>query len=146
MNQGEVNEAPTLVDALRALGVRGVLVDMAKAGQIIELRCEMPYCYCPHGRSYFAKKTTHPPPRWALSPDHYPTLKSDGGHLDPWNVRLSHILCNNLDFGWRTRIRTMLQKRMALEQIAEKLNQKRVPRPHGYTRWTVAVVRKAFVS
>ena len=43
----------TLADRLRALGTRGVLVQMAQRGQIIELRCEMPKCYCHKGRGYF---------------------------------------------------------------------------------------------
>jgi DNA-binding transcriptional MerR regulator len=47
---------------------------------------------------------------------------------------------------WRTRIRALLQKGMGLAQIAEKLNEKRVPRPHGYAKWTAAIVREAFVS
>ena len=44
----------TLVERLREeLGVRGVLVQMAKRRQIIELRCEMPNCYCHKGRAHF---------------------------------------------------------------------------------------------
>jgi hypothetical protein len=145
MSSSDSAKTLKLVDDLRARGMRGVLVQMAMAGQILELRCEMPYCYCPHGRRHFVRKAT-PPPRWAPSADHYPTLKSDGGHLDPWNVRLSHVLCNNVSYGWRMRIRALLKKGMDLAQIAEKLNQKRVPRPHGYTKWTAAIVREVFVS
>jgi len=127
------------------LGVGGVLLQMAKRGQIIELRCEMPKCYCHKGRSHFDPKS-HPPGPWELSPDHYPTLKSDGGHLDPWNVRLSHVLCNREDYGWRMRIRRMLEKGMSLEEIAEKLNDKGLRTPHGNGKWSAANVRKAFVS
>src|SRR6266511_4130487 len=112
------------------LGVRGVLVQMAKRRQIIELRCEMPSCYCHKGRAHFDPKS-HPPGPWEPSPDHYPRLKSDGGHLDPWNVRLSHVLCNREDYGWRMRIRRMLEKGMSLDEIAEKLNHKGVRAPHG---------------
>src|SRR5688500_9098030 len=84
----------TIVDRLREeLGVRGVLVKMDERRQIIELRCEMPSCYCHKGRVHFDPES-HPPGPWELSPDQYPRLKSDGGHLDPWNVRLSHVLCN----------------------------------------------------
>ena len=36
-------------DELVERGVRGVLLQMAKSGQIIELRCEMPKCYCQQG-------------------------------------------------------------------------------------------------
>jgi Recombinase len=80
------------------------------------------------------------------SPDHYPRLKADGGHLVPWNVRLSHVLCNQEDYVWRMRIRRMLEKGMSLEEIAENLNHKRVRRPHGSATWSATTVRKAFVS
>jgi hypothetical protein len=132
-------------DELRALGTRGVLVQMAQRGQIIELRCEMPMCYCHKGRGYFEPRST-PLTAWAPSPDHYPRLKADGGHLVPWNVRLSHVLCNREDYGWRMRIRRMLEKGMSLEQIAEDLTRKQVRRPHGSSKWSAAAVRKAFVS
>jgi hypothetical protein len=78
-----------LADELRRLGVKGVLVKMAERGQILDLKCEMPQCYHHKGRAAFdpvAKTRT----KWAPSPDHYPTLKSAGGHLVPENVRLSH--------------------------------------------------------
>jgi Recombinase len=75
-----------------------------------------------------------------------PRLKADGGHLVPWNVRLSHVLCNREDYGWRMRIRRMLEKGMSLEEIAENLNHKRIRRPHGSATWSATSVRKAFVS
>ena len=62
---------------------------MAERGQLLDLKCEMPQCYHHKGRAAFdpvAKTRT----KWAPSPDHYPTLKSAGGHLVPENVRLSH--------------------------------------------------------
>ena len=83
---------------------------------------------------------------WAPSPDHYPVLKSAGGHLVPENVRLSHVWCNNRDYGWRTQIRTLLAKGKSLAEIAEALNSKGVPPAHGTNRWTAAMVRKAYVS
>ena len=135
----------TPVERLQELGVRGVLVQMAQRGQIIELRCEMPKCYCHKGRAHFDRKS-HPPGPWEPSPDHYPRLKSDGGRLDPWNVRLSHVLCNREDYGWRMRIRRMLEKGMSLEAIAEKLNHEGVRTPHGTPKWSAAKVRKSFVS
>lgn len=135
----------SVADQLRALGARGVLVQMAERGQIIELRCEMPSCYCHKGRRYFDPRST-PLTAWAPSPDHYPLLRADGGHLDPWNVRLAHVRCNKMDHGWRVRIRTMLGKGMSLEQIAEQLNREQVRRPHGSQAWTARAVRKAFVS
>jgi hypothetical protein len=48
--------------------------------------------------------------------------------------------------GWRMKIKAMLAKGMALEEIAESLNRKGVPTPHGGPRWSAATVRKAFVS
>jgi len=135
----------TLAGRLRALGTRGVLVQMAQRGQIIELQCEMPKCYCHKGRGYFEPRST-PLPDWAPSPDHYPRLKADGGHLVPWNVRLSHLLCNQEDYGWRMRIRRMLEKGMSLEEIAENLNHQGIRRPHGSVTWSATSVRKAFVS
>jgi hypothetical protein len=135
----------TLAGRLRALGTRGVLVQMAQRGQIIELRCEMPKCYCHKGRGYFEPKAT-PLPAWAPSADHYPKLRADGGHLVPWNVRLSHTRCNKKDYGWRMKIRLMLEKGMSLEEIAESLNRKGIQRPHGSATWSPSSVRKAFVS
>ena len=137
--------AHAIADQLRAYGVRGVLVQMAERGQIIELRCEMPQCYCHKGRMHFEPRTT-PLRKWAPTPDHYPILKSAGGQLRPDNVRLAHYLCNQRDYLWRTRIKAMLAKGMALEEIAESLNRKGVPTPHGGPRWSAATVRKAFVS
>lgn len=137
----------TIADQLRALGVRrGVLVRMAQSGQIIELRCEMPKCYCHKGRSYFEPRTHPQRSVWAPSADHYPQLQADGGKLVPWNVRLAHVLCNQEDFAWRTRIRRMLEKGMSLEEIAEDLTHKGIRRPHGSAKWTASAVRKAFVS
>jgi hypothetical protein len=37
----------TVAQQLHDLGVKGVLVQMAARGQIVELLCEMPTCYCP---------------------------------------------------------------------------------------------------
>ena len=72
----------SVADQLRALGMKGVLVQMAERGQ----RCEMPQCYHHKGRGAFDQVTT-PRTKWAPSPDHYPVLKSAGGHLRPENVR-----------------------------------------------------------
>ena len=135
----------TVAGRLRELGTRGVLLQMAQRGQIIELRCEMPKCYCHKGRGHFDQKST-PVPYWAPSPDHYPRLKADGGHLDPWNVRLAHLHCNQMDYAWRMRIRRMLEKKMSLEEIAENLNHKGIKPPHGSATWSAKSVRKAFIS
>ena len=120
--------ASSVADQLRALGVKGVLVQMAERGQLLALKCEMPQCYHHKGRGAFDPVTT-PRTKWAPSPDHYPILKSAGGHLVPENVRLSHIWCNNRDYGWRMQIRTLLAKGKSLVEIAEALNSKGVPPP-----------------
>ena len=39
----------TVAEQLRELGVGGMLVKMAERGQLLELECEMPTCYCPKG-------------------------------------------------------------------------------------------------
>lgn len=133
------------VQRLEDLGVRGVLRQLAQHGQIIDVRCEMPQCYCSRGRKYFDPKS----PRgsdWEPTADHYPRLKKHGGHLTPDNVRLAHRLCNRRDYTWRMKINAMLGKRMSLDDIADELNAQKVPTIHGTNRWTASSVRKAFVS
>src|SRR3954468_6284583 len=134
----------TPVERLEALGVRGILMQLARDGQLIDVRCEMPQCYCFRGRRHF--EPISPGADWMPTADHYPRLKMHGGHLTPDNVRLAHRLCNRRDFEWRTRINLMLGKRMSLEEIAEQLNAKKVPTIHGTNKWTATSVRKAFVS
>jgi hypothetical protein len=132
------------VERLEELGVRGILRQLAQHGQLIDVRCEMPQCYCSRGRRYFAPNL--PPSDWSPTADHYPRLKSHGGHLTPDNVRLAHRLCNRRDYTWRMKINVMLGKRMSLEEIAARLNEQAVPTIHGTNRWTASAVRKAFVS
>ena len=139
----------SVAERLRKLGVRGVLVHMAEHDQILELACEMPTCYCPKGTRHFEyRPPTTPFPDWAPNADHHPTLKMDGGHLDPWNVRLAHVRCNNEDYAWRSRIRRMLKKNktMSFAQIADALNKKEVRPPPGTNTWAARTVRKAYVS
>jgi hypothetical protein len=136
----------SVVEKLEALGVHGILLQLAKDGQIVDLRCEMPQCYCFRGRRYFDPKSPAPCSDWSPTPDHYPQLKMHGGKLAPDNVRLAHLRCNQRDFEWRTRINAMLGKRMSLEEIAARLSAQKVPPIHGTNRWTVSSVRKAFVS
>ena len=69
--------------------------------------------------------------------------------LRPSNVRLAHVHCNNLDYGWRSRIRALLENQpdMSFEDIANALNRKkRVIPPPGASSWTAKLVRKAYVS
>jgi hypothetical protein len=143
----------TLAEELKELGVRGVLLDMAKNGQLLELKCEMPVCYCEKGRTHFdswpSPRRASPEAKWAPNPDHYPTLRRDGGQLKPWNVRLAHVHCNNMDMGWRSRIRAMLERDPALSfhEIAEALNRKqKVLLPPKKHSWTANLVRKLYVS
>ena len=134
---------------LKDLGVRGVLLKMAENGQIVQLKCEMPTCYCPKGRRQFQQRLPGIPlPEWAPNADHYPTLKRDKGHLVPWNVRLSHLRCNNQDFAWRGRIRRMLEKdpSMSFKKIASALNEKGIEPPPGTSAWSARAARKAYVS
>jgi len=134
----------SVVEKLEALGVRGILRQLAQDGQILDVRCEMPQCYCFRGRTYF--EPVSPGADWMPTADHYPRLKMHGGRLTPDNVRLGHRLCNQRDYIWRVKINAMLGKRMSLEEIAEELNVEKVPTIHGTNRWTATSVRKAFVS
>jgi hypothetical protein len=122
----------TVAERLQDLGVKGVLVQMAKHGQLLELTCEMPTCYCPNGRAHFdpwPEPRSAPERKWSPSADHYPTLKKDGGQLKPWNVRLGHVHCNSF------------------EEIADILNRTTVVQaPPPATCWTAALVRNAYVS
>ena len=133
------------VEELERLGVSGILRQLAQHGQLVEVRCEMPQCYCSRGRRYFDPRSK-PGSDWEPTADHYPRLKMHGGHLTPDNVRLAHKRCNHLDYTWRKRINAMLGKRMSLDEIAGKLNAQKVPTIHGTNRWTASSVRKAFVS
>jgi hypothetical protein len=134
----------SVVEKFEALGVRGILRQLAQDGQILDVRCEMPQCYCFRGRRYFEPQSTLS--EWSPTADHYPRLKMHGGHLTPDNVRLAHRLCNQRDYIWRKKINAMLGKRMSLEEIAAHLNAQKVPTIHGTNRWTASSVRKAFVS
>lgn len=134
------------ITKLENLGVRGILWQLANDGQILDVCCEMPLCYCDRvgGREHFDHRSTGSD--WSPTADHYPRLKAHGGRLTPDNVRLAHRLCNRVDYGWRMRINAMLAKRMSLEEIAAELNVKKVPTIPETNRWTAASVRKAFVS
>lgn len=135
-----------IVERLEELKVsRGEIVRMARRGQLAEVRCEMPTCYCHKGRSWLAARSA-PMPDWALNADHYPKLKQDGGTLTPGNIRLAHVLCNREDYQWRSAIRKKLDQGMSLADIAKDLNDRKVRAPHGSGRWTAKSVRKAYVS
>jgi hypothetical protein len=141
----------SVAERLEALGARRILVDMAMNRQILRLRCEMPTCYHDSRQLFDPWPTSRQAPEndWAPSPDHYPTLKMDYGPLEPWNVRLAHVYCNNMDFGWRKKIRRMLEKdpTLSFAKIAEALNRRKTVRvPPPAKLWTARLVRKAYVS
>jgi hypothetical protein len=141
-----------LAERLKRLGVRGILITMARNGQLLELACEMPTCYNPRGREHFEKwpePRSSPDNRWSPNPDHYPQLKMHGGKLAPWNVRLAHVFCNQKDFGWRSRIHAMLKKKptASFEEIAEVLNRRKsILLPPNADEWTAEIVRRAYIS
>ena len=137
-------DGETPLEKLERLEVRGILWQLARHNQIIDVRCEMPQCYCFRGRRYF--EPISPGADWMPTADHYPRLKMHGGLPTPDKVRLAQRFCNQRDNMRRMRINAMLGKRMSLEKIAEQLNAEKVPTIHGTNRWTAASVRKAFVS
>lgn len=141
----EQKSSEKLLARLRELKVKGKILAMARQGQLHEIICEMPNCYCPRGKRDFVERDA-PMDDWALNADHYPQLKKDGGKLTPGNIRLAHVMCNRTDYEWRTQIRKMLDSGMSLYAIAEKLNKKKIAVPHGRNTWTAAMVRKAYVS
>jgi hypothetical protein len=144
-DDGSMVRGARLAAQLRALGVRGVLVLMAERGQLVKLRCEMPACYCPDGRSKF-ERAAQPMPDWAPNMDHYPRLRQDDGKREPGNARLAHVRCNNEDRGWRLRIRKMLRDGRSLQEIADTLNRRKVRPRRNETRWTADSVRWAYIS
>jgi hypothetical protein len=135
----------SVADQLKERGMKGVLVKMAEDRLLLAMKCEMPLCYHPEGRGSFDKVTSRFTP-WAPSPDHYPVPAWAKGKKTPDNIRLSHSLCNNRDYGWRSKIKAMLKKGMALNEIAAALNQKKVEPAYRAKKWTAAMVRRAYVS
>src|ERR1039458_5879995 len=102
------NSEKMAVEKFAAWRGRGILSQLARDGQIVDVRCEMPQCYCYRGRKHFDPRG--PYSDWEPTADHYPRLKMHGGHLTADNVRLAHRLCNQRDYEWRTRINAMLAK------------------------------------
>jgi hypothetical protein len=145
MPEGTTPAAPadggeTPVEQLERLGVKGILGQLARDGQIVDVRCEMPQCYCFRGREYFEPR--EPYSDWELTADHYPRLKMHGGHLTPDNVRLAHRLCNARDYRWRKK---MAGSALLEEQAASELRQCEAPvdpgRAHGGTRLRWSALR-----
>jgi hypothetical protein len=86
--------------------------------------------------------------QWSPNPDHYPLLNMDGGKLVPWNVRLAHVVCNNIDYSLRKWIREALKDRSSLSfgEMAERLNKKKgaLKQPGG-GNWTAESLRRTYV-
>src|SRR5437016_3957992 len=126
--------ANAVAERLRDLGVRrGILLQMAERGQIVDVQCEMRFCYCPRGRREFEARDK-PMPDWALNVDHHPILRSRTGTLTPGNVRMAHVFCNRTKDGFRARVIPMLERKLSLAQIAERLDPRKVRPPHGYPK------------
>ena len=146
ISHDEAARRRTIVDALIEIGIdEGVFHVMAREGQLLELKCETPKCYCEQGRSYFPRPPV-PDSDWDPTLDHYPILRSNGGHKDPWNVRLAHKLCNREDFAWRDRVTRMIKEHRSLQEMADELNRVGALHPHGAGAWTAQGVRDAFVA
>lgn len=142
----EATKRQKIVEGLIEIGIAdGVFHLMALDGQLLELKCETPRCYCERGRSYFPKPPV-PDSDWDPTLDHYPILRSNGGHKDPWNVRLAHKLCNREDFAWCDRVTRMIKEHRSLAEMADELNRVGVPHPYGAGPWTAESVRSAFVA
>jgi hypothetical protein len=78
-----MNIQEALAAQLQALGVKKVLLQMAKNGQILELNCEMPTCYCDHPdrRRHFDPWPEPNDPelsKWSPNADHSPDRRTAG--------------------------------------------------------------------
>src|SRR6266498_669077 len=88
---------------LKALGVKGVLIQAAEQGYITQLACKMPECFCPEelgGACYFEPVTAEPSD-WMPTHEHFPLSKKDGGQRAVDNAILAHRLCNRIDYSIR---------------------------------------------
>ena len=142
----ESKRRQAIVEELVAIGIAdGVFHSMARDGQLMEIQCETPKCYCDQGRQYFPKPPI-PDSDWDPTIDHYPILKSHGGTRDAWNVRLAHKLCNREDYAWRARVTRMMQEHRSLEEMADELNRLGVRRPNDAGPWTPESVRWTYVT
>lgn len=134
-----------ILEKMDALGLGGLLRDMAKDGQLLTLRCEMPTCYCPEGRSHFVG-VEQPMPKWAPNHEHYPLLAMHGGQRTRDNVRLSHTWCNLRDQSFRKVVGPLLNDGTSLAEIAAVLNRRKFEAPSTYGKWTARLVRSTYVK
>ena len=114
----QAEAAAAAVQKLQEFGVRGVLLQMARDGQIIDVRCEMPQCYCFRGRSQLRSEIAEC--RLVADGRPLPEAQSSTEGISPPTTSGSRIgVCNQRDYLWRMRINAMLGKRMSLEDIAD---------------------------
>jgi hypothetical protein len=94
---------------LKALGVKGILIEAAEQGYITQLACKMPECFCPEelgGACYLepvANEWSDWRSDWMPTLEHFPVSKKEGGKAAVDNAILAHRLCNRLDHslkGW----------------------------------------------
>ena len=121
----------TVADRLRELGTRGC--PRSDGGTWPDRRASLrdAECYCHKGRRLFDPRVHSSNGLGTLGGPLPPRSRRTVDVSYPWNVRLSHVLCNRMDYGWRMRIRRMIEKRMSLEEIAEDLSRRGIRRPHG---------------
>jgi hypothetical protein len=117
-----------VVEQLKALGVRGILLIAAEEGLIPSVACQMPTCLCPEelgGRTYFEPV---PPelPDWMPTHEHSNTKKAEGGQRTLENTLLAHRLCNRVDYAKsagrpyaKDLERVEAARRKAIEQTSE---------------------------
>ncbi len=85
---------------LKALGVKGILIEAAELGYITQVACRMPECFCPEelgGACYF-EPVTDELTDWMPTHEHFPRPKREGGHRSLDNTVLAHRLCNRIDY------------------------------------------------
>ena len=79
ISEDEARRRQAIVDGLIAIGIEeGVFHVMARDGQLLELKCETPKCYCEQGRDFLF--TT------SIRNDHFvrPAALSGERAEDPW--------------------------------------------------------------
>jgi hypothetical protein len=99
VDESSLERGKRVAEQLRALHRDGIVVTAAEQGLITELACQMPECLCPEelGGKHRFDPLPGPLSDWVPTPDHR-VLKSEGGQLTLYNVRLAHRLCNSVDY------------------------------------------------
>jgi hypothetical protein len=114
---------------LKALGVKGVLIQAAEQGYITELACQMPECCCPEelgGTCYFEPVTAESSD-WMPTHEHFPRSKREGGHRVVDNAILAHRLCNRIAYSksvGRSHAKDLERIRKAGEEAIRRKNER----------------------